>query len=138
MPLEQTIAGIAIGAAMALLVLELLRRKALKERYALLWLVLAAVIIILSIEGTVLKKIADLMGIRYAPTALFLIGLLFVFTILIHISVVLSRQSRSYYLLIQQIAILEEKVRRIEGTEAQDEGPGEETGAGMPDMTGKA
>ena len=129
MPLEQTITGIAIGVAMALLVLELLRRRALNERYAILWLILAAIIIVLSIWDPLLVEIADLMAIRYPPTALFLISLLFVFVILVHVSVVLSRQSRSYLRLAQKIAILEERVRRME---AGGQDPGEEMAADAP------
>ena len=113
MNLKIAIFGIVVGLIMMLFVLELVRRKALRERYAILWLVLAIILIILSAWGSLLKKIADLLNVQYAPSILFSLSLLFVFAIMIHFSVVLSKQGKSYQRIAQRISILDEKLQRL-------------------------
>jgi hypothetical protein len=105
--------GIAAGLTMIIVNLELLRRRALKERYALLWLVLAVFLIVLSVWSDLLQKIADLLNVYYAPSIIFGLSFLFVFAIMIHFSVVLSRQSKGYNKMIQQLSILEEKIEEL-------------------------
>ena len=74
MELRIQILSIAVSAALLLVVLEMVRRKAFLERYALLWLLSALVMLGLSIWSGALESLAKLIGIAYPPNALGLCG----------------------------------------------------------------
>ena len=106
----QLIAIIGSG-AMFLLVLELVRRRAFLERYALLWLLSALVLLALSIWRGALEQIANLVGIIYPPNALFAIAFGFVLILLLHFSLAVSKLSDQSKVLAQRVALLEERQR---------------------------
>jgi hypothetical protein len=95
-------------------VLELVRRRRLLERYALLWLFSSVVLVALAIWRGALDKIAEQLGIAYPPNALFIVAFGFVLWLLLHFSVAVSRLSDQSKLLAQRLALLEERVRRAE------------------------
>jgi hypothetical protein len=103
---------VAILGAVALLfiVLELVRRRRLLERYALLWLLSSVVLLGLAIWRGVLEEIAESIGVAYPPNALFLIAFLFILLLLLHFSVVVSRLADQTKVLAQRLAQLEARV----------------------------
>ena len=109
----QLVAVIASG-ALFLMVLELVRRRRLMERYALLWLLSAVVLIGLAAWGDGLKVISDAIGIAYPPTALFFVAFAFILLLLLHFSSAVSRLSDQTKVLAQRAALLEERLRRLE------------------------
>jgi hypothetical protein len=98
--------GLAASIATLLVVLELVRRRRLKEEYSLLWLITAVVLLILSVSRPLLDVLANLVGIFYPPSALFLVAVAFVLFILLHFSTVLTRLSQENKETAQQIALL--------------------------------
>jgi hypothetical protein len=104
-------------------VLELVRRRRLLERYALLWLFSSTVLVALAIWRGALDKIAEQLGIAYPPNALFIVAFGFVLWLLLHFSVAVSRLSDQSKVLAQRLALLEQRMRRQEAAaeEARDE-----------------
>ena len=88
-------------------VIEAIRRMHLKERYALLWLGAAAVLLVLSVYRPLLHKTAALLHIAYPPSLLFLVAFLFLLAIVLHYSLVLSAQRDAIQRLTQAVALLE-------------------------------
>jgi hypothetical protein len=107
---------VAITAAAGLLVvlLELVRRRRLLERYALLWLFCAVVLLGLSVWGGLLEAVANVIGVAYPPNALFLVAFGFVMVLLLHFSLAVSRLSDQTKVLAQRLALLEERLHRHE------------------------
>jgi hypothetical protein len=105
---------ICVAAALLVGVLELVRRRRLLERYALLWLFASAVLLGLSIWRGALDRIAESVGVAYPPNALFIVAFGFVLWMLLHFSVAVSRLSDQTKILAQRIALLEERMRRAE------------------------
>ena len=104
-----------VGAAVLLLtVLEMVRRRRLMERYALLWLLSALVLLGLGIWSSALKTLSHAIGVIYPPNALFFIAIGFVLLLLLHFSSAVSRLSDQSKLLAQRLALLEERLRRQE------------------------
>jgi hypothetical protein len=102
----------AIAAALFLLVIfELIRGRRLQERYALLWLVTGGVILVLSVWRDALRLVAEQLGIAYPPSALFVVGFLFILVVLLHYSTVISELSERNVRLAQDIALVEERLR---------------------------
>jgi len=108
------IVSILGSAALLLLVLELVRRRRLLERYALLWLFSAIVLLGVSVWRSALSRIADLLGIAYAPNALFFIFLAFILLLLLNFSLAVSRLTDQTKVLAQRLAILEERASEHE------------------------
>ena len=117
-PRVQIVALFAAG-GLLLLVLELVRRRRLMERYALLWLFSALVLVGLAAWVNLLEDIASLIGIAYPPNALFVIAFGFTLMLLLHFSVAVSRQADQSKVLAQHVALLEERLRSTERELAQ-------------------
>ena len=111
---------VAILGALALLfvVLELVRRRRLLERYALLWLFSAAVLLGLAAWRDGLERIAGVVGIAYPPNALFFIAFAFVLVLLLHFSAAVSRLADQSKVLAQRVALLEERLGQQERASA--------------------
>jgi hypothetical protein len=104
-----------IGAAVLLLtVLELVRRRRLTERYALLWLLSAVVLLALALWSGALAQISHAIGVIYPPNALFFIAIGCILLLLLHFSSVVSRLSDQTETLAQRQALLEERLRHQE------------------------
>lgn len=108
------ILAISVSAALLLLVLELVRRKLLGEEYALLWILGSIGLLALSVWRRGLDLVAQWLGVHYGPALLlFLLGI-FVFVALLFFSVVVSRQRLQIDRLIEDVAILEARLRESE------------------------
>jgi hypothetical protein len=106
---------VSVAAALAagvllLVVLELIRSRRLQERYALLWLLTGIVIFVLAVWRELLGRIADLVGIAYPPSALFILASFFALVVLLHYSTVISKLSDENRILAQRLALLENRV----------------------------
>ena len=98
---------LALGAvALALFVLELVRRGRLSEEYSLLWVVASTVVAILGFSTPVLRWITHAMGILYETSTVFGFGLAFATAVLLFNSVKLSRLSHENRLLTRELAFL--------------------------------
>ena len=121
-PLRVSIAASVASVLLLLVVLELIRGRRLKERYALLWLATGVVLLVLSAWRDGLNTNASWLGVgTYPPAILFAAATLFVIVVLLHYSTVLSKLTDENVLLAQRFALLEERVRR---GEAMDKGDG--------------
>ena len=108
------ILAIVTSGVLLLVILELVRRRRLLERYALLWLFSAIVLLTLAIWRGFLEDIARVIGVAYPPNALFFIAFAFVLVLLLHFSLAVSRLSDQSKVLAQRLALLEERQRRAE------------------------
>ena len=118
---------------MLVVVFEMVRRRRLMERYALMWLLSALVLTVVSAWPAGLRLISHALGIAYPPSALFFIALGFILLLLLHFSSAVSRLSDQTKLLAQRAALLEERLRRLEGQEEERQARGTEPGFGRAD-----
>jgi hypothetical protein len=114
--MEFRIQVVAIGGTLVLflIVLELVRRRRLLERYALVWLGSALVLLALGIWQGLLGKIANAIGVFYPPTALFVIAFGFILLLLLHFSTAVSRLTDQSKVLAQRLALMEQRQRDLE------------------------
>jgi hypothetical protein len=108
--------GVAIAVTFALLVLvfELVRRKRLSERYAILWLLAAGTLFVLAVWKGLLTSLAHDVGISYPPSALFAVAIGLIIVILLHFSLAVSRLSDENKMLAQRLGLLQHRVAEIE------------------------
>jgi hypothetical protein len=117
-PVRVTIVGVIASLLLILVVLELVRGRRLKERYALLWLATGVVLLVLSAWRGGLNTIAGWLGVTgYPPAVLFAVATLFIFLVLLHYSTVISKLTDENVELAQRVALLEDRVGRLRPTE---------------------
>ena len=88
------------------LIVELVRRRRLKEEYSLLWILTALVLLVFSVWYGLLLKVTDLIGAVLPSSTLFFFGLMFVLLMLLHFSVRVSSLERRMTALVQEIGLL--------------------------------
>jgi hypothetical protein len=111
--IETKVQIVALIATLALLVLvlDLVRRRRLAERYALLWMSAAVALLVLAIWRDGLDVLADLMGIADPANAIFILALGVTFVLLLHFSVATSRLAEETKILAQEVARLDQELR---------------------------
>lgn len=113
-PVRVSIVGAIASILLILVVLELVRGRRLKERYALLWLATGVVLLALSVWRDGLNTVAGWAGVTsYPPAVLFAVATLFILLVLLHYSTVISKLTDENVDLAQRIALLEERVSRL-------------------------
>jgi len=124
--------------ALFLIVFELVRRRRLQERYALLWLFAVAGLLGLSIFRNLLEKTSSALGIAYAPSALFAVAFAFILLLLLHFSLVISRLADQNKVLAQKLGQLQQRVDTLEraGAGSVSEADGEVVEAGASPRSG--
>lgn len=106
MPDRLTLVIFAITLLSVVLIIELVRRRHLREKYALLWLAVGMVVLLLSLARPLLDRLAIAMGIGYGPSALFLFSTLFLMGVAAHLSWEVSRLEERTRKLAEEIALL--------------------------------
>ncbi|MGE5247574.1 MAG: DUF2304 domain-containing protein [Verrucomicrobiota bacterium] len=106
-----TVLAICASSGLFLYILEMVRRRKLREEYSILWLAGSLVILVLSLKQDWLDRIALAVGIAYPPSFLFLVGILFILLILIHFSITISRLHQTNKKMAQEIALMKAKSR---------------------------
>lgn len=124
------IVSIAISLGLFLVVFELVRRRRLLERYALLWLLTTVVLLGLSLWTGLLDQVSDAIGISYGPSTLFAVAFGFITLLLLHFSVVISRLAEQNKVLAQQVGLLQRRVTLLDDTQ---DGAGADGEAPTPD-----
>jgi hypothetical protein len=112
--------AILVTSLLFLSILELVRRRRLMERYALLWLLSSSVLLVLAVWTGLLQRVADMAGIQVPSNALFVVGFAFVLALLLHFSLAISRLSDETKVLAQEVARLQHELRDVSDKQSPD------------------
>ena len=108
------IVSIAFAVLVFVAVFEMVRRRRLRERYALVWMGAALVLLLFAAWKGLLTTVSTAVGIYYPPTALFVIAFGFLLLLLLHLSSAVSRLSDQTKVLAQRLALLEQREHAAE------------------------
>jgi hypothetical protein len=103
----------AVSILLLLLVLELVRRGLLKERYALLWLATAVFGLVIGIFPRIVVVLADVLNFQYL-TVFFVLSFIFGLGLVLAFSIVISRLVERNRRLTQEVALLSHTVKQLE------------------------
>jgi hypothetical protein len=106
---QTRILAAVIALAFMLMILELIRRDRLQERFSVVWFVAGLGMLAGAIFPGLLAGVADLMGVRDTNVALFSLVLLLLLGLALNFSVIMSRQAAQITRLAQEKAL--EKAR---------------------------
>jgi len=121
---QTRIVAAILAIAFMLLILELIRRDKLQERYSVIWFVAGLGMLVGAAFPGLLEVVADLMGVRDTNVALFSIVLLLLLGLALNFSVIMSRQAAQITRLAQERAIERAK------SEGRSDADGEPVGSG--------
>jgi hypothetical protein len=99
------------SAVLLVIIIDLIRRGGLKEKYSLLWITASVVILLFCVWRDLLHIVSAWLGIFYPPSFIFLLAFIFLTFIILHFSVVISSLSEANKRLAQEIAFLKMKER---------------------------
>lgn len=97
-----------------IIILIFLKNKTLELRYTLLWMFAGVVLAVLIIWPELLSKMVRMVGIQSNMNGLFIMAIAFIVMIMMSLTSIVSRQTNKIRHLIQEIAILEKRVRELE------------------------
>jgi hypothetical protein len=107
MNIRQRILAIIISSGLIFIVLDLVRRKKLKENYSLLWCAMCVSFILLALRPISFDDyVSRILGVSQAPNLLFLAAVIFLIVISIHYSVRVSALVEQNKTLAQDLALL--------------------------------
>jgi hypothetical protein len=100
--------ALCLSLAFLTMVISALRKRALREQMAVLWIGLSAIFLLfcVSLPFHVLDHVAHFVGIKYGSDLLFLLGMLFLVVLVFQLSLGLARLSSKFTRLAQEFAIL--------------------------------
>ena len=104
------IVSAVIGFALAGTILFLVRRDHLHGSYAVWWLAVAAVTLLLAVFPHVVDWLGETLGIAYPPILAILIGMAFTLIRMLQMDIDRSRQERALRRLTQRLAILDQEL----------------------------
>ncbi len=102
--------SIAGSALIMIIIVELVRLRRLRVEYSILWLLAGACLIALSIFREGLELFGSLVGVHYAPAAIFLAALVFGVLLSVHLTTVITKLADQNVRLAQRIALLEARL----------------------------
>jgi hypothetical protein len=100
------VVAVVVSVAVAAIVLQLVRRRALREEYTPIWLGVAGALLLISLRFDLLKALTRAIGAWTPSSTLFFLGELFLLAICLNFAVRLSRASVQLKNLGQEVAIL--------------------------------
>ena len=106
---QTRILAAVIAVAFMVMILELIRRDRLQERYSVVWFIAGVGMLVGAAFPGLLGTVADVMGVRDTNVALFSIVLLLLLGLVLNFSVIMSRQAAQITRLAQERAL--EKAR---------------------------
>ncbi len=96
--------------AYLIFIVLLLRRKSLNLKYSLLWLGIAAILVLMVAFPEAVSFLAQLIGVVSPINAIFLMFIAFILLLIISLTAIVSGQQRKIKTLIQNMAILQKQV----------------------------
>lgn len=107
------IALIITSLAFIFVIARLVKRKQLTMKYSLLWIILLFVILLCAVFPVIPYRISDLLGFETPANFIFLVAIFFLLAIALSLSIIVSKQQRKITTLIQELAILENKLESL-------------------------
>jgi len=115
------IIGFIFGLVLLVLIFFLVKKNRMQEKHSIIWLFVGGLITIFSFHRDLLENFSALLGVSYAPSALFAILIVCVYILLLGTSVSVSTLKKKNKVLIQEVGLLKLKMAELERKNIKDE-----------------
>lgn len=113
-----TLVGFIVVLVILLVVFEMLRRRHLREKYAVLWIIIGAGMLLLVAFPQLLFWASGVLGVQIPSNLLFAMALLLLVMVCLHLSFEQSQAEDEIRVLAEEIGILRLKVLALETTQS--------------------
>ena len=113
MPLRQQIFSLAVSVVVFVFVIDMVRRRRLREEYSVIWLVTSVVMFIVVFKYSWLKAITEWIGATTTTTTLFFGSLIFLMLLSVQFCIVISKLSGQLKDLSQENALLRKQIETL-------------------------
>ena len=108
-PVRIQIASILCSLAFLILIAQLIFRGKLRAEYSVVWLLCTLILVVFSFWRDGLRVVAELLGVFYAPSLVFIGAIFAIIMFLVHLSIVASRLQLETKVMAQEIALMREE-----------------------------
>ncbi len=109
MPVRQQMVAIFMAILIFIVILELVRKRKLREEYSWLWLLTGALLVVLTVWYDILIKVTYLIGAILPTSTLFFFALIFLMLVCIQFSIKISKLTDQVKNLVQEVTLLKLK-----------------------------
>ena len=95
-------------------VLELVRSRVVREKYAIIWILVSVSLLILALRVDFIFYVAELLGVHDPVNALVLIAIVTILLVLMEYSVILTRHHRHTRTLLKKYSLLQLRLEELE------------------------
>ena len=124
------LAAFVFALVMVVLVLIMLRRKKLREKYAVLWLLVGGGALVLAGWPRLLALISGWLGVQVPSNLLFAMSIVLLMGVALHLSWELSVVEDETRILAEEVAILESSLIELRSEVREIRSPGTDAGSG--------
>lgn len=104
-----------------IIILHYLKNKMLELKYTLIWLFAGVIMGIMVFFPDLLLKFVHLLGVQSNMNGLFILAIAFCIMVLMTLTSIVSRTSIKLRAMIQEIAMLEKRIRELENDSKENE-----------------
>jgi hypothetical protein len=98
--------GLGAALLMAVFVAEMLRRGILREKFAALWLIVSALLVLVAVFPQLLRSAADALGFAVPSNLLFFVSIVFLLLVAVQLSYEVSKLEARTRRLAEDVALL--------------------------------
>ena len=113
------IAAFLLALVIVGLVVEMLRRKKLREKYAVLWLIVGVLTLVLAAFPRMLNVVAEFVGVQLPSNLLFAMSILMLLGVCLHLSWEISVVEDETRTLAEEVAILRVQVEDLNSRQSR-------------------
>jgi hypothetical protein len=116
----QSLVGVIAGLLVLLLTVELLRRHALREKYAVLWLLISLIGVTFTVFPGVLTTVSEKLGFSLPSNLVFALAALVLLVVGMQLSLEVGRLEDRSQRLAEEVALLRHDLESLRGDEKPD------------------
>lgn len=110
LPIQQAIVAIAMSVVMLVVVIELVRKRKLREEYSFLWVGTALLLLVMALWNDVLVWFQQLLGAAAPVSALWFGAIVFLMLVVLQFSIRISKIAFREKAMAQRVALLEKQI----------------------------
>ena len=113
MPLQQQIFALIVSALVFVIVIDMVRKRRLREEYSVLWLLTSVLMFVLIFRYEWLVSLTDLIGAGLPTTTLFLSSIIFLMLLSVQFCIKISQLTEQVKILSQENALMKRDMENL-------------------------
>ncbi len=113
MPLQQKIFALVVSVLVFVVIIEMVRKRRLREEYSVLWLLTSVLMFVLVFRYEWLVSLTDLIGAGLPTTTLFLFSIIFLMLLSVQFCIKISRLTDQIKNLSQDNALMKSEIETL-------------------------